>query len=246
MILSLIIPTYNEEKIIENTIKVSLKHLKELGHDYELIIADDCSEDRTREIVEALKSKNENLDMVAGSVNRGRGEAVSEGFLKAKGDVLAFMDADLSTDLKHLPQLISYVQDDFDIAIGSRWKDGNNTYRSAFRLITSFVYNSFVKIVFVSKIQDHECGFKSFDRDVGLDLIKRIGIKKGNERGVAWDTEILLEAQRRGYKIKEFPVKWKESKKSEIRILRESMKVLKYLLRLRIRYWKENRFKRVL
>lgn len=236
MIFSLVIPTYNEEKIIEHTIEESIGSLKKLDCEYELIISDDCSEDRTTEIVESLKSEYENLGLVTSKINRGRGEVVSEAFLRAKGDILAFMDADLSTDLKHLPSLISYVQGDFDIAIGSRWKDGNNTYRSAFRVVTSFVYNGFVRIVFESKIEDHECGFKSFKRDVCLDLVKRIGIKEGKERGVAWDTEILLEAQRQGYKIKEFPVEWKESKKSEIRVLREGIKVLKYLLRLRVRY----------
>lgn len=240
MILSLVIPTYNEEKIIEHAIVESIDSLKKLGYEYEVIISDDCSEDRTVKIVKSMKSRYKNLELVTSAVNRGRGEAVSEAFLKAKGDILAFMDADLSTDLKHLSLLVSYVQGDFDIAIGSRWKGGNNTYRSAFRIVVSFIYNSFVKIVFGSKIDDHECGFKSFKRDVCLDLIKRIGIKERNERGVAWDTEILLEAQRGGYKIKEFPVEWKESKKSEINLLKEGIKVLRYLLDLRIRYLREH------
>lgn len=242
-IFSLIIPTYNEEKIIRQTIEKVMRSLKNFGNGYELIISDDCSKDKTVEIVKGMKKRYKNLRLIENSVNRGRGEAVSEAFLKARGDILAFMDADLSTDLEHLPSLASYIQDGFDISIGSRWKNRKNVYRTRFRMFTSFLYNNFVKITFESKIDDHECGFKSFKKDVFLDLVNRVGIKESNERGVAWDTEVLVEAQRRGYKIKEFPVKWKESKKSEIKILKEGIKVFKHLSHLRIKYFKDDIFR---
>jgi len=238
MKLTVVIPTYNEERIISKTIETVLDRLRHLPYDAELIISDDASKDRTVEIVKDLMQKYGKLRLLSHENNRGRGEVVSDAFLKSNSDVLMFMDADLSTDLKHIPEMIEYMKS-YDIAIGSRWIKGSSSYRSKFRLFTSFLFNLMVRLLFSTEIHDHECGFKAFRRDVAHKLVQEARILEKNTRGVAWDTEILVRARRNDYRIKEFPVVWKEGEKSEIRILHEGIKSMKYFIRLRLSLWKD-------
>ena len=238
MKLVIVIPTYNEEKIISSTIKKTLGKIQELPIDSELVISDDASKDNTIKIVKALIQEHDNLKLITHSTNGGRGEAVSDAFLKCDGDVFMFMDADLSTDLKHINNILTYVGK-YDVIIGSRWLAGSNSYRSLFRIFTSLFYNTVVRLLFRTGIKDHECGFKAFRKETAKQLVNKVGVLKHNVRGVAWDTEVLVRAKKMGYKIKEFPVKWYEGEKSEINITNEGIKTLKYLLGLRIKLWKE-------
>ena len=235
MELSVVIPVYNEEKIIEKTIEKVLDATQKITKDFELIISDDFSKDRTVEIVKNYSKIEPRVRVLETAANKGRGEAVSAGFLQSKGKYLIFMDADLSTDLKHLKEMIEYLHD-YDVVTGSRHMMGSLVKRSAKRNFTSKMYSIFIRSLFGSKILDHECGFKGFKKSVALKLVDECGIKEKNSRGVAWDTEILVRAQRNGYKIKEFPVEWIEGEKSEIKLLREGFKLGKYMLKLRAKF----------
>ena len=235
MELSVIIPVYNEEKIIEKTIEKILDITQKITKDFELIISDDFSKDKTVEMAKNYAKIEPRVKVLETNVNKGRGEAVSAGFLQAKGKYLVFMDADLSTNLKHLKEMIEYLQN-YDVVTGSRHVKGSLVKRSARRNVTSKMYSIFIRILFGSKILDHECGFKGFRRSVALKLVDECGIKEKNLRGVAWDTEILVRAQRDGYKIKEFPVEWIEGEKSEIELLKEGFKLGKYMLKLKAKF----------
>ena len=143
-----------------------------------------------------------------------------------------FMDADLATDLKNIPTLIRMIDDGYDIATGSRHIAGTVSKRLLSRRLISFFYKHFVKFYFNSKINDHECGFKAFRRDVILDLLNYLGYDYQFKRKMTWDTEMFLIAQKLDYKIKEIPIIWEEGQKSALRF-RTELSIVPYLLRLK-------------
>lgn len=222
---SIIIPAYNEEDIIEGSLRILKDFLrKKRMKNFEIIVADDGSKDNT--VALAKKSGVRVLKFV----HRGRGECVSEAVGRSRGEIVLFMDADLATGLEALPTLVSAIKKGYDIATGSRWLPGAHVQRSLSRLFISLWYNILVRFMFGSRVYDHQCGFKSFRRDVFLELTKEMGLKRN--RLWAWDAEILIRAQRKGYKIFEFPVEWKAPEKTTFRLLRDSVVVSTYLLEL--------------
>jgi hypothetical protein len=105
------------------------------------------------------------------------------------------------------------------------------------RLMVSFVYNNMIRFLFRSRLKDHQCGFKSFRRWVILRLVKEAGYNKN--RRWAWDTEILLRAQRDGYRINEFPVQWREVRMSKVKPFRDFSIAFKHVLSLYFRFLSE-------
>ena len=140
------------------------------------------------------------------------------------------MDVDLATNIKHLKDLIEAIENGYDIAIGSRLIEGSKAKRSFERLLYSKVYNFLVRALLKSKIKDHQCGFKAFKKDI----VVKLG-KEAKDNHWFWDTEILVLAQRKGYKIKEIPVEWTEGKDTKVRrtdVFYMFSRILKMWLRL--------------
>lgn len=232
MKVSIIFPVYNEEEVVEEGIMLTMKKLEELGVDYEIIVSDDGSKDRTYDIAKELSKAYPSVKVLRAEKNVGRGEAVAKGIEAAKSDITAFMDMDLATNLDSLPMLIKEIENGIDVSTGSRWVFGSKVERGIVRKIISYGYNILVKIMFDSKIKDHQCGFKAFKRDVALEIIKEAGYRE--DRGWAWDTEILIRAQKKGYKVSEIPVFWEEKKrKSKFKVISDVKKCALYLFKLR-------------
>jgi len=143
----------------------------------------------------------------------------------------------LATNLRHLKRLLEEVKEGADISIGSRYM-GISAKRTFLRRAMSVVYNTFIRIYFGSKIRDHQCGFKAYKRDVIHRLIDKAGYDKKLIRGWFWDAEILIRAQKEGYKIAEFPVEWICGESSSFKFRRE-IKLLKYVIKLKSRLNKE-------
>jgi hypothetical protein len=139
------------------------------------------------------------------------------------------VDVDLAASLRFLQDLIDQIILGYDIATGSRYVCGAKIKRKPFRLVISILYNAFVRIVFRTKIRDHMCGFKAFKKGVILRLVDEMGYDKTLKRGVFWDTEMLVRAIRRGYRIKEIPIWWNERNKSKLYFIRE-VKAFGYIL----------------
>jgi len=234
---SLVIPVFNEEKVVENSIKKVYEKLEELGYDFEIIVADDGSTDSTPEIVGKLQKKYKNLELFRREKNMGRGEILSLAFKVAKGKYIGFTDIDLAVDLKYLAGLVENLKHG-DVATGSRWLQSSKVERGIFRWTISYFYNAFVRRLFNSKVHDHQCGFKSFRRNAALKLISECKIKK--DRRWAWDTEMLIRAQKHKFKIIEFPVEWTAGKESRFKLLRDIWIVGSYLIRL---YFKEGKIR---
>ena len=198
---SIVIPAYNEEKIIEKTIIFLQGYLNKMKIPFEIIIANDGSTDKTEAIVEKLMRKYPNLHMSSTVTNKGRGAALTKSFKAAHGEYVIYIDADLAIDVSLFETMIHYLNH-YDIAIGSKHIKGAQVEYPILRRAFSKVYAFLSYLLFNSKIWDFQCGFKGFKKDKALQLLPYI-----KNQGWSWDTEMLIKAEQAGFKIKEFPAK---------------------------------------
>ncbi len=227
-LVSFIILSYNEGKIIKRSAKKITAAFKKLGCKYEIIIASDGSRDSTYRIAAKL-SRDPRIRQLYSREKLGKGGAIKNAFIHAKGGIVIFADADLSTDILHTGDLIDKIKCGSDICIGARLLPASKVRRSLTRTISSFIYTLLVRLLFNTRITDFQCGFKAFREKTCLPLIS--GIER---TGFFWDTEFLLKAEKSGLKIFQMPVVWTENKESKIRLVRDSLYFLYHLIRLRL------------
>lgn len=208
--LSIIIPVYNEEKRLESTVRAVDAELGKMGKDYEIIIAEDGSSDQTLSIAKRLE--NGRIKVVHSGARLGKGKAIQNASLSARGDIIAFMDADLAADLSYLPALVESVEKGASIAIGSRYVPGSIIKRRFLRDFYSRAFNLIVAILWNSKVKDHQCGFKAFRRDAVVPWIGEVQSKSW-----FWDAEFLVRAQEKGLSVAEVPIRWDEASSSKFR-----------------------------
>ena len=231
--LSVFIPVYNEEKVLETTIKETLKTLG--GMEIELFIVDDTSTDGTPHIAAALSAKDRRVRHLRYGNGPSRRENLAKSFRQARGKFIAFLDADLSASPVYIPKMLDELErNDADMVIASRYLPDSNTKRELSRLFFSRLCNWSLRLFFASKVHDHQYGLKLFKRDVILGLVDEAGYDEGMTRGFSWDAEILLRAQRHGHRIIEYPIKWVRSDRTSVRPMRD-VKMIPYLVSLRMR-----------
>lgn len=232
--ISVIIPIFNEFKKINPAVEVTLKTLDEINFPSELILAEDGSDDGSFEIASNLAANNPAVRLLHSKERLGRGRALNHAIKAAKGDVICYIDADLATDMSHLPSLIWAILDEgYDLATGSRMMADSDARRAKARYIASSTYNTMVRFLLRSKITDHQCGFKAFRRVSVLHLIDKV-----EDGHWFWDTELLVRGQREGLRCKEIPVSWSEAKDTKVRLFRDSYRMGSSILRL---WWKLRR-----
>jgi len=231
--ISVFVPCYNEEKRIEQNILSIYHALIKLNKQFELVIVDDGSTDKTTKIGKILDENYKHIKYQYYNDGPSRRENLGKAFRTAKGDVVVFMDLDLSVDLSYVPKLLKGIENGYDVVIGSRYKDVRAKRRFV-RLVISTIYNKFMRFYLGSHIADHQCGFKAFKKDKLLVLLDEMGYDNQLIRGWFWDVELLIRAQRKNYKINEFPVAWKFGKQSSFDFIRE-LKMIPYVLKLRFR-----------
>ena len=204
--ISVVLPAHNEAERIEDAVSQTKKALAEFTSSYEIIIAEDGSTDGTAEIASRIEVKNSFVKHIHSEARLGRGKALNHAFKLAKGEILAYLDVDLSTDMRHLKPLIEAIKEEkYDFATGSRMLKESEVKRSFKRAAMSRVFNSLVRYILKSRIRDHQCGFKSFRKDALMHILNEI-----KDEHWFWDTEMLVRAQMKSYKIKEIPVRWKD------------------------------------
>ena len=231
------IPVYNEEKELEANIKTLYnfcsKNLK--MYDWHITIADNASGDNTPVIAASLVKKNPRI-LYFRLEQKGRGRAVKRVWSQSKCDYCIYMDLDLSTDLIHLPIILKKLEE-YDVVIGSRLARGAKVEgRTVLRELTSRALNYlFIKLFFKTHFTDAQCGFKGVTRKVVENLIPKV---KDNE----WffDGELLIIAEKSGYKIYEEPVHWVDNPGSTVRLISTIYGDLKSINRLlQTKPWKE-------
>lgn len=231
------IPVYNEEKELAKSVTTLVDFLSRHLPDYYwfITIADNASVDDTFAIAERLARSSTRIKALHLS-QKGRGRAVKYAWKKYTADINAYMDVDLSSDLKHFEPLIRSLTRGYDIAIGTRNAQGSRVYaRSPFRTFTSKMYILLIKSFFWVYFSDAQCGFKAVTRKIVTDIIPKI---RDNE----WffDTELLIVAEKSGVRIYEEPVTWIDNPGSTVRVLKTAQGDLEGLYRLFItRPWKK-------
>ena len=224
-----VIPVYNEEEVLEQSIStlVAFLHAR-CPYRWRVVIADNASTDRTWEIAQELSSRIPQVAYIHLD-QKGRGRALRRAWMESEADVVSYMDVDLSTNLEAFPPLIEpLIKGDYQIAIGSRLREGAVITRQLKREITSQGYNLLTKLLFFNKFSDAQCGFKSLTRQAVRELVPLV-----RDQGWFFDTELLLRAEQRGYKIFEVPVEWIEDLDSRVDILQTATEDVKGLIRVR-------------
>jgi hypothetical protein len=215
---SIVFPAYNEKENLENAVKKAITTLEEITDSYEIIIAEDGSTDGTSRIAEKLSDEYPFVTHIHNDNRLGRGLALKNAFAKSRGRILVYMDVDLATNIGQLTTLIESVRGDYDLATGSRMLPESRVTRSLSRQIASKCYNLMVRSFLGSKISDHQCGFKSSRREALLEILDEV-----NANHWFWDTEMLVRASRRGYRVKEIPVEWVHKGRTKVNLMKDTI-----------------------
>jgi glycosyltransferase involved in cell wall biosynthesis len=231
------IPVFNEENKLPESIARLHGHVEgHAGHDYEIVIANNGSTDRTAEVAASLAERYSGV-RVCHFAMKGRGSVLREVWGRSAADILTYMDVDLSTDLEAMPKLIeSLACRDFDIVAGTRLHRDSLTKRSLRRELISRCYNYLVRISFSTRLSDLQCGFKGITKEAAMRLLPFV-----EDHGFFFDTEMLLIAEKCGYSILNLPVTWVENADSRVKILRTAWADIEGLLRLR-RCFRANKY----
>lgn len=227
---SIIIPAFNEGARLGATLDRVLSYVAEQRWAAEVIVVNDGSRDNTAELVQARARANPALRLIENPGNHGKGYTVRNGMLKANGETLLFTDADLSAPIEQASKLFAAVESGADVAVGSRWlqPDLQAQRQSVLRQFYGRSFNLVLRFLLGLKFKDTQCGFKAFRRKAAQTLFSTQTID-----GWGFDAELLYIGDRLGMKIKEVPVVWSDAAGTRIHPLRDGMKMMAEVLRIR-------------
>jgi len=212
-----VLPAYNEAAKIEKTVLVTAETLSKVTDRFEIIIAEDGSTDGTDRIASMLSKKYAYVIHLHSDERQGRGKALNRAFKAASGEVLCYIDVDLATDMKYLDKLVRAISvDGYDFATGSRIMPESDAKRPFKREFASRGYNHLVRLFLRSKLYDHQCGFKAFRRKALFEILDEV-----ENQHWFWDTELLVRAQHKGYRVLEFPVYWRHGGSSKVNLVKD-------------------------
>lgn len=233
--LSIIIPAYNEENRIKNTLLAINDYLSDRKISAEIIVVNDGSNDKTTEVVNSYQNKIPNLKLINLSKNYGKGAAVKRGIIESKGEMIFFTDADNSTPIDELEKLQkSLTANNAQIAIGSRYLQDSSVKikQPKYRIFLGRAGNLLIRAFLIDGIRDTQCGFKLFTRDAAKNIFQFQKVKR-----FGFDMEALVIAGHLGYKIVEVPVSWFNSAESRVRPIKDALITLKDLVYIKLNIW---------
>jgi glycosyltransferase involved in cell wall biosynthesis len=227
---SIVVPAYNEGARIGATLEQILNHVRKEHWNAEVVIVDDGSRDSTLDIANQFAALHPAVRILRNPGNQGKGYSVRHGMLQARGGILLFTDADLSSPISEAGKLFAALESGADVAIGSRWLDPSLQFQrqSMKRQALSRVYNLFLRMVLLFPYRDTQCGFKAFTRDAAARIFPR-------QRIMRWgfDPEILYLAHCLGLKVAEVPVAWGHEEGSQLHVWRDGARMAWDALRIR-------------
>jgi dolichyl-phosphate beta-glucosyltransferase len=230
-LLSVVIPVYNEEKRIRQTLLEVDEYLAPRHPEgFEILCSDDGSTDRSAEIIAELADRLP-VRLLRSPRNEGKGAAVVRGMLEARGDPVFFFDADLSTPLFEIARFLSLLDDGADVVIGTRKHPEALIERPQpwHRVHLGLAYTRIVHLLTGTRLSDYTCGFKAFRHRACREVFERSRI-----RGWSFDAEIMFLARHRGFKIVELPVNWIDDPDSKVRLMRAIVGSFLELLLIRL------------
>ena len=227
---SIVIPAYNEGARLGATLERVLTYIAKQGWDAEVIVVNDGSRDNTAEIVRSFAQKYPALRLLDNPGNRGKGYSVRHGMLSARGRILIFSDADLSSPIEEAPKLLQTLNSGADIAIGSRWlRAETQTQRQPmYRQLFGRIFNLMLRITLGLQYRDTQCGFKAFTQQAAKAIFPLQKIERWG-----FDPEILFLARKLGFKVTEVPVAWGHSGGTRINPLVDGARMFTEMFRVR-------------
>ncbi|MBI3416365.1 MAG: glycosyltransferase family 2 protein [Verrucomicrobia bacterium] len=228
MKLGVVVPVFNEVSQLAGTIE-RLRQLLLEQHfpHWQITIANNASTDGTHELAEDLCKQYGNVRLIHLD-EKGRGRALKKVWLESEADILTYMDVDLSTDLSaYVPLVESLTSGQFDLAVGSRLLAASQTNRGFKRESISRGYNWLVKAFFHTRFSDAQCGFKAITRQAAQELLPLV-----EDTGWFFDTELLVLAEKLGYRICDLPVRWTDDPDSRVKIVPTAIDDVKGLIRV--------------
>ncbi len=232
--LSIVIPVYNEEKKIKNTLSRLEKFFSQQNYEIEYLFVEDGSKDETLGILKALEKKRNDMKVFTNGKNMGKGYSIKKGMLEASGDYILFMDADMSTPLRAFLDLEKFLGV-HDIVMGSRWSNESNIRipQPWYRIFMGRVFYAIIRAFFLKGIADTNCGFKCYKRGIAKDIFSRQLLTRWG-----FDVELLYIARKRGYRVKEVPVVWAHKRDSKVNFFTVPLLTVIELARIKINDWK--------
>lgn len=230
--LSVVIPAFNEAPRIGPTLAAVKNWLESKGMPAEIIVVDDGSRDGTAERARAALSGFGESRILTLPENRGKGAAVRAGVLEARGELILISDADLSTPIAEIEKFLPLIEEGADIVIGSRAVPGADIQvrQKALREGMGKFFNRLVRGLVLKGVPDTQCGFKLFRREAARRLFSEARVC-----GFCFDVEVLALASRRGFRVRQVPVVWRNSPQSRVRLVRSSLRMIADLVRVRRR-----------
>jgi dolichyl-phosphate beta-glucosyltransferase len=232
--LSVVIPAYNEERRLPAYLVEILAYLEVQHFSFEVIIVDDGSQDGTAVMVERFAAENSRVRLLQLPQNRGKGYAVKTGMLKASGKLRLFADADGATPISELEGLKKAIEAGADVAVASRaLRDDSHTVKTNFhRKLMGTIFNFIVRTLTVKGINDTQCGFKLFSAEAANSAFSLQRIQD-----FGFDVEVLYICQKKGCRIVEVPVNWTDIPGTKVRLMRDSLRMFKDVLKIRYNDW---------
>jgi len=227
---SIVIPAYNESARLGATLERVLTYVHSQGWDAEVIVVNDGSSDNTADIVLHRAAADPALRLIENPGNKGKGYSVRNGMLHARGRVVLFTDADLSSPIEEAPKLFAALDAGADIAIGSRWlRAETQTQRQPlYRQLFGRVFNLMLRSTLGLKFKDTQCGFKAFRHNAVQAIFPHQKIERWG-----FDPEVLFLARKLGFKIREVPVLWGHSGGTRIHPLVDGSRMFMEMLHIR-------------
>jgi dolichyl-phosphate beta-glucosyltransferase len=226
---SIIIPSYNEERRLPETLERVAAYARASGREMEILVVDDGSTDRTAAVAESFRGKFPVLRVISNGVNRGKGYSVRRGMLEARGGIVLFTDADLSAPIEEADKLFTALET-YDVAIGSRALDRRliSVHQSRFREFAGIIFNTIVRLCLRLPFVDTQCGFKAFRREPCRIVFEQQRIER-----FGFDPELLYLARHHGLRAVEIPVRWGHSPATKVSMFRDSLQMFLDVLIIR-------------
>jgi len=230
--LTVVVPAYNEEKRIGFSLFRIKEYLLSRSLSAEIILVDDDSTDRTAGVALEIMEDYPDFRVITLPLNRGKGAAVRAGVLQARGELVLFTDADLSTPIEELEKFLPLIREGYDVIIGCRaLPDSIIKERQGWlRERLGKCFNLLVRLLVLKGFRDTQCGFKLFRKNAAREIFFRL-----ETEGFAFDVEVLLLARHLGYRIAQVPVVWVNHPESRLRLVRGSLSMLIELIKIRKR-----------